>query len=312
MANPEHVPPQVGAEIFCSVLSREAGEAIIGTAQHVDVWLLLEYEGTWGAKATSENELPPDVQRWLEMQAAMVGRGRVQFIRHEKRERASDTLTFYVAQADETEPRLFQFRLKDYRELLEIDIVAMLDSDGSYEAQRSYEPIYLVCTNGRRDRCCALFGMEVYFGLRAIAGDAVWQTTHVGGHRFAANVLTFPEGLYYGRVKTADLELFYEARQQGEIALSFLRGRSCYEEVVQAAEYFLRQESGEARLHAFALTDLQSPDSDVYEVTFRAREGGEAAVVRVRRYMQDAPALASCGKPGAEPCYAYTLLSVKK
>jgi hypothetical protein len=74
----------------------------------------------------------------------------------------------------------------------------------AYEAHRSDEQLALVCTNGRRDLCCARFGTPVYNYLKneepGFPGLRAWQSTHMGGHRFAANLLWLPQGVLYGRV----------------------------------------------------------------------------------------------------------------
>lgn len=300
------------ANIFCSVLSRELDEPMFGTAVHNEVWFLLEYDAPWGEKATTQNELPPDVQAWLDEQvAAMMGRGRVQFIKQE-RERPNDGLIFYIIHAREMAPRMFRFELQNYRDLFEIDVPAVLADDGAYDEHLQVAPLYLVCSNGRRDRCCALFGLELYYNLQTIAGDMVWQTTHVGGHRFAANVLTFPDGTYHGRVHTGDVDTFYATRERGEVGLAFLRGRSCYEKVVQAADYYLRRETGERDLQAFRFDGLWSAQSDDFQVMFAALHGDAKFVVHLRREVVDMPIYASCGKPRVEPVDVYQLLSVEK
>ena len=74
-----------------------------------------------------------------------------------------------------------------------------------HDAARS-APQYFVCTNGQRDLCCARFGLPTYAALRERVGERVWQTTHVGGHRFAPNVLTLPQAALYGRVQPADVD----------------------------------------------------------------------------------------------------------
>lgn len=299
-------------DIFCSALSRELGEPMFGTAVHNDVWFLLEYDAAWGEKATSNNDLPSVVQVWLDEQVeARMGQGRVQFIKQDPR-RAKDTLTFYIAHAREMGPKMWRFTLQDYSDLLAIDVPRVLADDGAYEEQRHMEPLYLVCTNGRRDRCCALYGLELYYSLQAVAGERVWRTTHVGGHRFAANVLTFPDGTYYGRVQTTDVSQFYEARERNEVTVEFLRGRSCYEKVVQAAEYHLRQETGERRLHAFYFDGIWSPETDEFHVTFKDADAGIAYVVHVRREAVNLPCYASCGTPRVEPVDVYQLVSIEK
>jgi hypothetical protein len=54
----------------------------------------------------------------------------------------------------------------------------------------------LVCTNGRRDVCCALWGQRFYAAAAALLPN-VWQTTHLGGHRFAATAVSLPAAEYF-------------------------------------------------------------------------------------------------------------------
>lgn len=50
-----------------------------------------------------------------------------------------------------------------------------------------------VCVHGQRDTCCAKFGYAVFSELK-IYEQAVRQCSHLGGDRFAANMIVFPDG----------------------------------------------------------------------------------------------------------------------
>lgn len=55
----------------------------------------------------------------------------------------------------------------------------------------------LVCTHGRRDRCCGSLGTSLIRELdqRELAGKIrLHRTSHTGGHRFAPTALVLPEG----------------------------------------------------------------------------------------------------------------------
>ena len=52
--------------------------------------------------------------------------------------------------------------------------------------------MWLVCTNGKRDACCARDGLPVARALAALRPDEAWECSHLGGHRFAANVALAP------------------------------------------------------------------------------------------------------------------------
>ena len=60
--------------------------------------------------------------------------------------------------------------------------------------------LHLVCTNGRHDPCCADLGRPVVRALVAARAPDVWECSHIGGDRFAANLVCLPDGVYYGRV----------------------------------------------------------------------------------------------------------------
>lgn len=280
---------------------------MFATALTQELWFLLEYNGIWQARATADNTLPEMVQEWLDAQVeATAGAGRVQFIKQP--ERPSSGVNFFIAAPCEEAPRLYHFQLERHEQLLELDVSALITGDGSYEAQRREEPLYLVCTNGRRDRCCARYGIATYNALVRAAGANVWQTTHVGGHRFAANVISFPDGVYYGRLTPEESREFVAARRRNEIYLPGLRGRSCYDDVVQAADYFLRQESGALGLAAFRHVTTESEDENRWLVTFEGLVDRSSHTLELARETSDLTVYASCGKPQAKTVWRYELV----
>jgi hypothetical protein len=109
-------------------------------------------------------------------------------------------------------------------------------------------PLLLVCAHGRRDRCCARFGVPPARELAARYPDQVWETTHVGGHRFAANLVILPHGLYFGPVDPAAAHRAIDACQLGEITARRHRGRAGQDTVAQEAEHAAIASSGTLRL----------------------------------------------------------------
>jgi hypothetical protein len=300
--------PKTDPDLFCCELSLELNEPLYGTALEREVWLLLEYDAPWTARATSDNQLPPAVQSWLDAQLDVTGdNGRVQFIRQENVAARSGP-AFFVAFPCDDGPRLYRFELEQYQDLLEINLSRLFAREAGYEQHRHRDPLYLVCTNGRRDRCCALYGLELYRALVAVAGEAVWQTTHVGGHRFAANVATFPDGTYYGRVLPTEAAALVATHQRGALFLERMRGRVCYEQVVQAADYFLRSESSRVGVHDFRHVATANPAEDLWEIQFEEAGAGRIHTIRLHRHLSDRPIHASCGKPQTKPVWEYQFL----
>lgn len=117
-------------------------------------------------------------------------------------------------------------------------------------------PLVLVCTHGRRDPCCARLGPPAYEALEGhLDRSLLWQSSHHGGHRFAANVLVLPWGVQLGRVGPADAVDVAAALRDGRIPLAHHRGRTLYEPRVQAAEVAVRRAHGLDRPEALRLAE---------------------------------------------------------
>lgn len=254
-------------DIHCADVSREMGENLYGTAPAVRTWLLLEYDQPWEAKAVTQNDLPPAVQARLNAHLDAIPESRLLLIRQQPR---TDTpgLAFFVVRACADDPALYAFRLDAYDDLLAIDVPALAAGDDVYPAHQDDEPLFLVCTNGKRDKCCALYGLPVYQALQAEEGPRVWQSTHVSGHRFAGNMVCFPHGLYYGRIFPADAAPLTAAYRAGQVNPAFFRGRACDPPEVQAAEYFARRETGLTALDALRPIEAAPVDDSTWRVRF--------------------------------------------
>mgnify|MGYP001241912675 CR=1 FL=1 len=238
---------------YCCDESLSMGEAQTGTAPRSDVWLLLEYPAPWGAKAFDDSTLPAEVKDRLAGWLAGIPNSRLQFI---KREQTGDRRAFYVVLAQQG--ALYRFELADYDSLLTLDIPALAGGAANFEADRSDEKLFLVCTNAKRDVCCALHGLPLYQQMRATGGAAVWQSSHIGGHRFAGTLVCLPHGLYYGRV--TDGAAIIRAYQAGEFETTNCRGRCTLAPAAQSAEIYLRQELGVQGLDAVRVLDVEQAD----------------------------------------------------
>lgn len=254
-------------EFFCSSFSRNTGEQLFATAVKNRVWFMLEYPFLWGHNALLESALPHPIKDRFTSLLETIPSSRVELIKAGFSSYPRK-IAFYVAISDELHPRLYKFQISSYEDLLDMDIPAVISGAEEFQDFLEDLPLILICTNGRRDRCCARFGLPVYSELARLLPGNIGQCTHVGGHRFAANVLCFPHGIYYGRVTQNEAKYIIQALRQGNIFLDKLRGRSCYDRVVQAAEYYLRRKSGELRLSAFQLLGSWESGPDSWLVRF--------------------------------------------
>jgi hypothetical protein len=262
----------------CATYSLNAGEPLFGTAPRVDTWFLLEYTGRWEPKALEQSALPDAAKECLITHRDSLPNARVSFIRRQPRQTTSSSawkLAFYVALVRESRPALYAFSLEQYEDLLAWDIPAICAEDTAYDHFKQRDPLLMVCTHGRRDPCCARQGLPVYERIGARDDATVWQTSHVGGHRFAANVIALPHGIYYGRVRPDTADAIVNAYRAGQLTLDTYRGRACYTAPVQAADYYLRTETGITDLDAFRLVSADQSDDTRWTVQFAATAGGD-------------------------------------
>ena len=263
---------------LCSEVSAASGERLAATASRIDHWLLVEYRHVWSRDTVGGSGLADEVKAHLRAQVAALPRTRLLFIRRVERRR-TESLALYYGRSTEDDRRLYELELEGYDELLAIDLPARLERAPS-DAALVEHPLLVVCTHGKRDRCCAKYGRPLYEEVRAQADPGwVWQSTHVGGDRFAGNLVCLPEGLYYGRVERSDVWELLDEHLAGRIHLPRYRGRSCYPFTVQAAERRIREETGLTGIDDLALAGVETRGDNQWRVTFLA--AGELHVVDV-------------------------------
>jgi hypothetical protein len=242
---------------LCSEESREHAEPLAATASRVDHWLLVEYRGLWAHDALPGSGLSDQVKAHLREQVAARPRTKLLFVRRIER-RGRPGLAVRWGSSPERGGTLFQAEVEGYEDLLGLDLTAPGEPLG--------HPLLLVCTHGKHDRCCARHGRPLYHALAEQADeDWVWQSSHVGGDRFAGNVVFLPEGLYFGRVGPGEAWPVLDEYLAGRIHLEHYRGRSCYSFAEQAAERAVREAAG-----LRGIDDLELVEHDGSHFVFRA------------------------------------------
>ncbi len=261
----------------CADASLAAAEPLAGTATEGRRWLLVEVRGAWGRDAVTDSALPPEVATALSAYP-----GKAILVRRSDRRRG---VTVIRAEVDEGGGAVVRQELGSVAE-----IPAALAAEGDAVAG----PVVLVCAHGRRDACCARLGQPLYSALRPHFGpEQLWQSSHLGGHRFAPNVVALPDGVQLGRIpvdRAAEVAAFLA---QGRIPLDLYRGRTIYARPVQAAEAFVRQATGCDRV-----ADLRLISVDGALVTFATPRGERTTEVTERSLP---PIPASCGSEPEAP-----------
>ncbi len=242
----------------CSALADELGEPLAGTVDHRARWLLVEDRSAWDSHAVRD-------VLGSEFEAAAKERSmRILLVRRREGPPEADA----VRRVFLVDPASGSIATRTIGDLAELDAV-LANSTLTDFGDAIAVPMFLVCTNGRRDACCALRGRPI---LAALADEDVWECTHLGGHRFAGNLVCLPDGIVYGRVTAADAPRLAALYREGRLDLHHLRGRSILPASAQVAEIELRRRLGLAGLNDLEVVESAEDAHDALAV-FRTPDG---------------------------------------
>jgi hypothetical protein len=277
-------------------VSRLEREPLLGTASRVRGWLLVEQPGSWGHNALTESQLDGGVAAALKAAAARHG-VRVVLIRRDGSAPAPAPACF-AAHSGMHSSWLRRLPIGDAADLLDVDLEG-IGRGRDLAAGAAQGALYLVCTNEARDPCCETYGRPVVERLAAARPTTTWESSHVGGDRFAANLVCLPHGLYFGRVAPEDAPRIASLCEGGVIDLDHYRGRSCYEPIVQAGEILVRRRTGRTEIQDLVPAGRRDHGGGESTLAFRDLQGRVHEVrVTVRRA---APRRLTCDSshPGA-------------
>jgi hypothetical protein len=305
----------------CADAARMRGEPLHASAVRYSRFLLLEVPGAWGRSALDGNSMDPGVARQLAAKAAAAG-VHVLLIRRPGRQRSADL------PGDEARPKAWA--LADTSpdaetvswgswdvpaDLLGVDLTAGLPAA---VATAGPQRLALVCTNGKRDQCCAIRGRPVAAAIAAAGWDA-WECSHLGGHRFAATIMLLPTGDMFGWLDPESAVDVLRRFDAGQLMLSHHRGRAGQPALVQAALHAAAVRLADFNRGAFRAAPPRPVLAGMtdhgglweVEVTHRTAPGEEARYRVLVAESTLAPALMSCADdiPKAEARYEMLSLS---
>ena len=288
----------------CAVSSAERGEPLFGTASAVSRWLLVEQPGPWGPSSFPESRLAPETRESLHRQARALGARAMLIRRHGAGgEAADEPRSVFVVDSRPGAERTLHRTVRDEADLDPL----VLDSGW----RRVHGPLYLVCTHGRHDRCCALRGRPVAQELGRAEPERTWECTHIGGDRFAANVVVLPEGLYLGRLEVDEVVDVVRALEDGELPAGRVRGRSSLSLPAQAAQQFAREATGRWGVDDLAPVVQEPAGSDTWRIVLAGDAGPRVeVVVCYDRTGEGEPSTLTCGALEAKTAPLFRLVSL--
>lgn len=255
-----------------------------GTAAPAAGFLLVEQPGGWGRQALTSSRL--DARVGSEVSARAIAQGlRALLVRRPGRRVAPQRRRWAVVSSRPGREQTWWGDFGADEELLTLPL------DGS-AGTATADPYYLVCTHGRHDTCCAVEGRPVAAALDRLRPGAVWECSHVGGDRFAANVLAMPHGLYYGRVQPASAAELIGAHESGEVLPALLRGQSTTPPAAQAAMAHARAVLADNRIDALSPAGTIHLGGGRWQV--RLRHNPRNLIVTVQAAAAPEPGLLTC------------------
>lgn len=270
---------------FCAEVSAAAGEPLGATASRIEHWLLVEYGGHWPYDPLDAAVFAGRLRDLLAAQLDALPNSRLLLTKSPGRGRR-DRVEVVYGSTPERGRQFWRLELEHHADLPDLDVARILTGRARPEGEALDHPLLLVCTHGTRDRCCAKYGQVLCRALsRHAPAGWVRQVSHVGGDRFAGNVVCLPEGIYLGRVRPGQAAQVLAEYLEGRIGLDVYRGRSCYPFPVQAAEIEVRRRTG-----LLGFSDLRfasrTRERDGWRVRFLAEVSGEEhdSVVEAREW----------------------------
>lgn len=295
------IPPR-GGWAPCSDRSLERNDPLAGTGGFGERWFLIEIDGSWGAHGVLNSRLEPTVARSLVRRIEGAGMRPLAIRRANRRADARRSQSSWRWAIVDTRPGHESARwgsVSNPALLLEVPL------DGSTGIP-SEEPIVCVCTHARHDQCCAVKGRPVATAVAEAYPENTWECSHLGGDRFAATMIVFPAGLYYGRVTAAAAPALVELYRDGRVDPRYFRGRSSSRNVEQAAEAVARSRVPDDAIDAFRhLHTTTSPGA--WTVDFA--HGDELVSVALVE-STSAPLLTTCEATVALPVRQFELAGV--
>lgn len=259
----------------CSDAARERGDGIVGSAGTAVGWLLIEHPGPWAADLATTAPFDGAAGRSL---AALATRRRIRPLlirRHGRRTTEPEPARLMLV--DQASRRARQGTWQHPR-----DVLAAVGWIGQPLPDPA-PPVVLVCTHAKHDQCCAIRGRPVAQALTEGWPQLVWECTHLGGDRFAPNVLVLPEGVLYAAGDAATAAQVVEDHLGGRLTPGRMRGITGRPPAAQAALVEALRAHPGTGLDDHSVRDVTVVEQHLWRVRLRHRVPGvEQSTLLVR------------------------------
>ncbi|WP_461174720.1 sucrase ferredoxin [Arthrobacter sp. Z1-9] len=289
---------------FCSDVARLRGDPIAGTASHGAVWVLIEYRGGWPLNGFEGLDLEPGTKT-IVLSAAKAARARVLLVRRPGPRRREGQSHWAVLRHDNSGAFRQHWGTWNRDEDL-AEIATALSTPG----ELGHPPVILVCTHSQRDQCCAVRGRPVGRALTERWPELVWECSHVGGDRFAGNVVVAPDGVYYGNLSAGSSVATIEEHLAGRIHAEYLRGYTDLFPAQQAAVVAALGRFGPAGRNDYVVA-ATSRDGDYWRIRIVGSPPHPALVDVELQARPAPPRQLTCRGPAMSSAIVYELILIR-
>lgn len=252
--------------------------------------MLVEHPGPWPFNAFASDAIDSDVL--AELATAIRGaRSRLLMIRRPGRRADNAERRWAVIDAEPGVEQVWGM----WRHSADLREAAAIVREPLPPATTPPPPTLLVCTHGRHDVCCALRGRPVAAALAERWAEETWECSHIGGDRFAANVVVLPDGTTYGNLDADTAVDVVSSHLAGAVVPAYMRGVASAPPYGQAAVIAAHERYGPLPADAVRFVDgrRSGEGSWVAEVTILRDDHPTRLVVDVDASEQ-APAMLTC------------------
>ena len=221
---------------FCSILCHQSGEPLAGTAPFARHIIFITWpKKYWEYEALdSKGGFPTGLKKWMKEKSKINGKISIRLASRAKIE--NDKVEIFIYPGKRYFSNILPNEIPEVLESYFQHQTSSIFSCGKYERDQIF-----ICTHGRHDKCCAKFGQKLadqmrYHVQRQKSSIEVWESSHLGGHRFAATMIDFPSGRVFGRMTPSEIPKFLESRKLGNVYNLAYRGALFLPELEQVAE----------------------------------------------------------------------------
>ena len=287
----------------CAAAARKRDDPQLGSAPQARRWLLIEHRGPWQIDALAGSGIAPamlqQINRAVHDQAA-----RPLLIRRPGRTDATVPSAWAVCYEDGA------VRWGGWSDDTGLESALQTLAAPSPGPGGDPEPILLACTHGLHDVCCALRGRPVAAALAQEWPEATWECSHVGGDRFAANLVVLPDGVYYGNLDPETAVHAVRSHLAGAVAVQHLRGMTRVSPPAQVAVAAVHERLGPFGAGDVRETAVTHTSPGVWRVQLAVPKAGLAPIEVTVASARRAPAQLTCRAASDTPAAEYRVVNL--